>query len=256
MQALTIEQPFISRLAGRHSIWMSVSLHLLPGLLAGAVYYLLAQPIAQLGLPSIVALMAAGVLVTIPFELGVLAWVARQGYPRPLPFKEVIEYRQPIPFWHYLALVPSIFVATGLLFTLLTPVTRFFQTQFGWLPGPMLLNIGLDGSFPRSTLVWVTIFNALLVAIALPIAEELYFRGFLLPRMPERLKGWTPLVHSFLFAAYHTWTPWMIVARTIGLRPFFYVVRRERNIYVGMIVHCLANLVDVITVFIFIAGLS
>jgi len=48
----------------------------------------------------------------------------------------------------------------------------------------------------------------------------------------------------------------MIVARTIGLLPMIYVVQRERNIYVGMIVHCLANLVDVLTVIVFIAGLS
>jgi membrane protease YdiL (CAAX protease family) len=86
--------------------------------------------------------------------------------------------------------------------------------------------------------------------------EELYFRGFLLPRMPEKLKGWSPLANSFLFAIYHTWSPWMIVTRTIALLPLIYVVQRKRNIYVGMIAHCLANLIDVIMMIAFIGGLS
>jgi hypothetical protein len=153
MQTLTNEQPALTRLDSRHSVWMSVGLHVLPGLLTGAVYYLLAEPVARLGYPSIAALMAAGVLVLIPSELGVIAWAARKGYPGPRPFKEMIGYRERLPFWQYLVLGPAILVATGLLFTLLTPVSGFLQRLLGWLPDAMVLNIGLDGGFPRSILV-------------------------------------------------------------------------------------------------------
>lgn len=60
-----------------------------------------------------------------------------------------------------------------------------------------------------------------------------------------------PLLHSFLFAVYHIFTPWMILTRTIGLLPLVYVVRRK-NIYVGIIVHILLNSIDVVTGIIFI----
>ncbi len=256
MQALTIEQPFVSRLAGRHSAWMSIILHLLPGLLAGAIYYLLAQPVARLGLPSIVSLIAAGVLALIPFELGVILLAAMKGGPKPLSFKEMIDYREQIPIWHYIALVPALFLVTGLLFTLLKPVSNFMQTGFSWLPASMVLSLGNDGNYAQSTLIWVTALNLLLIVIVIPVIEELYFRGFLLPRMPEGLKGFAPLANSFLFAAYHVWSPWMLVVRALGLLPMIYIVKREKNIYLGIMVHCLANLVDVITMIVFIAGMQ
>ncbi|HDZ12889.1 MAG TPA: CPBP family intramembrane metalloprotease, partial [Bacteroidetes bacterium] len=62
----------------------------------------------------------------------------------------------------------------------------------------------------------------------------------------SNLKGWTPLIHSALFSLYHIWTPWMFVARTLGVLPLVYIVKRKRNIYLGIIVHCLLNSVDFI----------
>ena len=88
-----------------------------------------------------------------------------------------------------------------------------------------------------------------------PTVEELYFRGYLLPRMPH-LKGWSPLLHSALFALYHTWTPWLAVTRTIFVLPLIYVVQRKKNIYLGVIAHCLINTIDVIVAVIYILGLS
>ena len=75
------------------------------------------------------------------------------------------------------------------------------------------------------------------------MVEELYFRGYLLPRMPLS-DTLAPVLHSALFALYHIWTPWMVVSRTIGVLPLIYVVRSKRNIYVGITAHCLANTLD------------
>jgi hypothetical protein len=88
----------------------------------------------------------------------------------------------------------------------------------------------------------------LFVAFLGPLVEELYFRGYLLPRMNGKLG---PLLHSFLFAAYHVFTPWMIITRTIGLLPLIYAVK-HKNIYVGIIVHILLNTIDVAAGIIFI----
>jgi len=40
-----------------------------------------------------------------------------------------------------------------------------------------------------------------------PLVEELYFRGYLLPRL-HRFGIWAPLINISLFAAYHLWKPW------------------------------------------------
>ena len=66
---------------------------------------------------------------------------------------------------------------------------------------------------------------------------------------------WAPLLHSFLFAFYHIWTPWMLVTRTLGMLPLAYAVQR-RNLYLSIIVHVLINLLDVISGFVFIMGMS
>lgn len=249
-------QTFSSRLATDHPAWLSILLHLLPGLLTGAVYYLLTVPVAQMGLPSIAALIAAGVLVTIPFELGMIAWAARKSPNGPQPLRAMIAFREPIPALQYLAWVPGVLFATALIFSLFNPVTGLLQGLFAWLPETMQLRMGFEGGYSRESLIWLTVFNALLIAIIIPTVEELYFRGFLLPRMPQWGRIWTPLAHSFLFAAYHTWSPWMLIARTLGLLPLIYSVQHKRNLYIGILVHILVNLIDVFTMIAFIARMN
>jgi len=256
LRSIPISKSPISTAVAQHTPGVSIALHLIPGLLTGAVYYLLAPLAARLGLPSITGILIAVILVTIPFEMAVILLEARKLGQPIRSFIKVIAYTEPIPLWRYLVMVPVIFVACGVLFTLLSPVTSFFQSQFAWLPDTMVLNLGQVGGFSKSTLIVITALNALLVGILGPVVEELYFRGFLLPRMPQGLDCWTPLIHSFLFAVYHLWSPWMIVTRTIGVLPLIYIVMRNRNIYLGMIAHCLINLVDVITMVVFITQMS
>ena len=73
-----------------------------------------------------------------------------------------------------------------------------------------------------------------------PIVEELYFRGYLLPRMAQ-FGRWTPLVHAVLFSLYHFWTPWQNVSRIALMVPLTYLVWWKRNIYIGMIAHIALN---------------
>ena len=86
-----------------------------------------------------------------------------------------------------------------------------------------------------------------------PIVEELYFRGFLLPRM-ERFGRWAPLVNVSLFSIYHFWSPWQIVARVLGLGPTVYAVQRTRSVYLGMVVHCTLNIIGVTLVAVMVSS--
>ena len=151
-------------------------------------------------------------------------------------------YRQPVSFWWYLGLVPVLFVALGLIFTVMAPVDAFLHdTLFAWMPLP---DAGLAGGFSRPALLATYAAWLLLGAIAGPIVEELYFRGYLLPRM-NGLKGWAPVAHSLLFSLYHTFTIWQFVTRTVAMLPIIYTARRK-NIYIGMIAHVLINAFSVV----------
>jgi uncharacterized protein len=224
----------------KHSTTQSILFHLLPGILVGGFYFLARQPVARLGYPSVFAQMLAFALVLVPLELGFL-FVQAKKKTGSFNLRDILSYRNSIPGWQYVIWPTLIFLVVGVVFTLLKPVDALLQTRlFYWVPD---INSGLNGQYSRPVLiVTYTLFLIFNVFLA-PIVEELYFRGYLLPRMRGRL---APLFHSFLFAAVHTFTPWMLITRTVGLLPLIYGTTRK-NLYVGMIVHILANSVGFLT---------
>jgi hypothetical protein len=106
-----------------------------------------------------------------------------------------------------------------------------------------------------SATAWTVTLVAFLVVNGLlgPIVEEVYFRGYLLPRM-EWMGRWAPLVNVSLFSLYHFWSPWQLVARILGFGPTVYAVRWKRNVYLGMVVHCSLNTIAVVLVAMTVAG--
>lgn len=141
-------------------------------------------------------------------------------------------------------LVPSVLILTGLLFKALSFTSDFLKTLFSWIPSDLFLNMGLDGDYSKSKLIITYLLFLILMVLIVPTIEEFYFRGYLLPRMPSKLKGWTEFIHSGLFAFYHTWTPWMVIVRTFGVLPLIYAVKKKENIIIGIVAHCLLNSID------------
>jgi CAAX protease family protein len=115
--------------------------------------------------------------------------------------------------------------------------------------------LGLGGGYSRGALIVTFALAALFVTLLESTVEEIYFRGFLLPRM-DHAGRWTVPLHSFLFALYHVWMPWRLVSLAVGMLPLVFAVGRTRNIYVGMIPHMLLNSWDVIVGIAFILALG
>ena len=115
------------------------------------------------------------------------------------------------------------------------------QAWFSWLPEWFaIFDIEQLQRYARPTLL-ITFWVGLIVnGFALPIVEELYFRGYLLSRL-ERFGKWAPLINVSLFSLYHFWTPWQAVSRILWLLPWVYTTWRKQNIYLMMIAHCTAN---------------
>ena len=229
----------------KHRFGESLVYHLLPGLLIGAGYYLSVPVILKAGYPSVTALILSAIVVLIPVELGVLF---QQGKRRNGKYSldGIVLYRQKLPWWQYVLWVAVIFVTSGLIMTFLNPVSVIMEGWFDWLPESLHLGMGISESFERGKLVQTYVLHFIFIVIVAPTVEELYFRGFLLPRMPEKLAWAGPMVHSLLFALYHIWSPWMVLARTAALLPLIYVVRMKRNLYLGIVAHWLINSIDFI----------
>jgi hypothetical protein len=80
----------------QHTIGQSIILHLLPGILIGAFYYAIAQPIRNMGYPSLAAFTLAAIVILIPFELGFLLYQGKKKNGA-LSLEGIVLYRQQIP---------------------------------------------------------------------------------------------------------------------------------------------------------------
>jgi membrane protease YdiL (CAAX protease family) len=220
-------------------------LFLVPGALLTLAYVLLAPVIDAAGFPPIAALLVAIVIVLLPFELGVIVRASRgQG------IRSVMPYRRPIPLRDWLWLVPVLIVAAFVGFGVSMAIEpAIIDSLFGWLPDWFIRPIDPDRVQEYSREAWLLTLAAyfILNGYVGPITEELYFRGYLLPRM-EWMGRWAPLVNVSLFSIYHFWSPWQILGRILGLGPTVYAVRWKQNIYLGMVVHCALNTLGMILV--------
>lgn len=118
----------------QHAIITSIALHLIPGAIMLLFFALVTPLLIRSGLPPVWGLLLGGLVIIIPFELGVLLYVGQQ-HTGKLSLHGSVVYREPLTFGQYLWLIPLVSLASVLLpglVVLLEPLLR--TTFFGWLP--------------------------------------------------------------------------------------------------------------------------
>ena len=233
--------------AQQHTIVQSIVLHLLPGLLFLPVFLLAGKFSDNLGLPKYLAPMLISFgLVIIPFELGYLLYQGKKLHGK-LSLQGVILYRQPIPRWQYLVLgLPMLFWAAFIFLVVAPSIDNFFiERFFSWMPESFFQSTLLNNlnQYSRATLLATGIMVVILIGFVGPAIEELYFRGYLLPRLALQ-GGWAPIVHILLFSLYHFWSPWQNVVSILAMSPLYFAVWKKRNIFLGIIWHVIANVIS------------
>lgn len=216
-------------LAERHSLPLSVTLHLVPGILIVVAYLLIGDPLVKaIGYPTLLGWAIALCLVLVPILAG-LGWLGRQRNGH-FSLHGVLHYTgRPLPRGKLVALVIPLVVWMITVGFALAPVNKFFEKFFTWLPyadngGPTAHLAGYSHSVtPTAMAICLP-----LTGISLPVIEELYFRGFLLPRIAH-LHGWAPVLSTALFSLYYFWSPWIFVSRTIFTFPGFWFAWNARR---------------------------
>lgn len=227
--------------AKQHSFQKSIILHLLPGAVGTIVYILIAPPLMESGYPPMLGILIVAALVILPIELGYLFYQARQ-INETFSLKNIVLYREPLPKWQYIV-IPLGLVIWGFLATGITPLLDnvILNAWFSWLPEWFaIFDLEQFQGYARPALLVTFWVGVIVNGFALPVVEELYFRGYLLPRL-ERFGKWAPLINVSLFSLYHFWTPWQTISRILWLLPWVYTTWRKQNIYLMMIAHCTAN---------------
>src|SRR5215204_5112768 len=237
----------------QHSVLRTIVLHLLPGALILVFFVAIAPILWNIGFPPVMAVYLAFVLV-LPFMLGYLIYQARKN---GTSLGDIVLYRQPVPRGQFIALVVALFVWGIIIYPLFTPVDLSVkESLFAWLPGWLDYTNGFStggARFSTTSLLITLAFGLILDGIAAPVVEEMYFRGYLLPRI-SRVGAWAPLINTVLFSLYHFFSPFGFVSRTIQFLPTVYVAWWKRSIYISMMVHVLGNLAGAVLPLLLILG--
>lgn len=231
-----------------------VFLHLVPGIIFAVFFWIFSWMLVRRGLNAYLALLITIPACLAPIEIGVmLLWSARFTGTRSL--SEAIRYRRKGTVVEYVVLPLLLFLCWGVLSIVLRPITLYLETYLSaWFPvwatqGALINSLTSCPPTQRNiTLVLAVLFSGLVA----PVVEELYFRGFLLPRMAHW--GWAaPIVNALLFAVYHFYFPENVPAIFVVFVPISYVVMLTKNWRIGLIVHIMSNLWSVFTLFSFLS---
>jgi membrane protease YdiL (CAAX protease family) len=228
-------------------IWQSIGLHLMPGALITLFFYLATPMLQKAGFPPMMGILMAILVILIPFELGYLLILSKKTSGR-YSIKEVIGEQQPVVWWQFVLICLGLIFWCGFFFVNMSYVDDYItRTYFSWLPS--VFSFGLTpemaGQYPVWAIKTTVIAGFILNGFAGPIVEELYFRGYLLPRIPAS-KFWAPLINVVLFSLYHFFSPWQNLTRILALVPMVYAVSWKRNIYLSMVTHCTVNTIGMI----------
>ncbi|WP_422773010.1 CPBP family intramembrane glutamic endopeptidase [Plantactinospora sp. WMMC1484] len=225
--------------ADRHSLPLSIALHLVPGALVVGAYLLLAEPFVKaIGYPIFLAWAIALTVVLVPIQFGLL-WLGRKRTGR-LTLRGVLAYLdRPISRGKIIALVAGLIVWMTVVSLSLTPLDNLiFDNFFTWIPfegAGGSATAYIDG-YPRPMLVTTMLICLPLTGFTLPLIEEYYFRGFLLPRIAH-LRWGAPVLNTVLFSVYHFWAPWTVLSKIIFLFPGVWLVWRKQDLRVSIGMH-------------------
>jgi len=229
-------------------------LSVIPGIVITAVFMILTPIVRNLGYPPLLAFLIAVLLAGIPIELGYMLYLGKKENGR-MSLNGIVLFREGIPLWQYFVIIPVSFIVTYGLIVILLPVeSAIFGNLITWLPVWMFMDAAEQYSaYDQSALVVIFTLAVALRGIAIPIVEELYFRGFLLPRL-SRFKWWAPVLGGLFFALYHIWQPMAFITVFVTGVILGIIVQWKRNVYLGIFMHMLANMFSAVMALMLVLG--
>jgi len=217
--------------------------HFYPGLVILIFYILFSTFLIDRGFPGIAGLLMVELLILPPVMLLHLAFHGHRLNGQ-FSFRNVIGFTSRLSAKQYITWSLIGIVACFLIYIPLYPAGLYMrEAVFDWLP-EWYFNPTF-GSSDVSLITSIFLAGILIDGIIGPVMEELFFRGYLLPRMAS-LKQWAPLFNGLLFGLYHFWQPHNYLG-IIGVGIVIsYVVWKKQNVFLGIIIHCTLNILGAV----------
>jgi len=236
MKVSTANQPF-----HQHALGRSFLLHIAPGVLVTIAFLVLKPMFDSTGYPPLLAFLLAVLLVDIPFMFGIMLNEGKKLNGR-YSLSGIVLYREKVSWKTFALVFVGAFVIMYLLIMLATPLSAVLtESAFSWLPKWFFLDEAAQyEGYAKNILVLVFTLQLLITGIFLPWVEELYFRGYLMPRI-SRYDKWAPLIGGFFFGLYHVWQLFGFVGVFLLGAGLGYVVWWKKDIRLSIGLHIFAN---------------
>ena len=225
----------------QHTFGKSFLLHITPGILVTVAFLVLKPMLDSIGYPPLLAFLLAILLIDIPFMLGVMLNEGKK-LNRRYSLSGIVLYREKLSWKTFSLVFVAAFVVMYLLIMLATPLSAVLtESAFSWLPKWFFLDDAAQyAGYAKNILVFVFTLQLLITGIVLPWVEELYFRGYLLPRI-SRYGGRAPLISGLMFGLYHGWQLYGWVGVSLLGVGLGYVVWWKKDIRLSIGLHVFAN---------------
>ncbi len=225
--------------------------HFYAGILITAFYIWLSPHVIAAGLPGLSVLLMAELFVLTPVVGGHLLWLGRRVNGR-YSLKNIVLFRRSMPWKQFTLWVLGGMVVSVIIYIPLYPLGLHLRaTIFSWLPewyfNP---SFGTDNT---QLIAQMFLLAILIDGFVGPIVEELFFRGYLLPRMAY-LKSWAPILNGVMFGLYHFWQPHNLIAVCAMGVILSWIVWKTKNVYLGIAIHCAMNVLGAIGGYLAVSG--
>jgi uncharacterized protein len=229
--------------APQYSIVKAIGLHLMPGLVQVAIFALLAPVVMHGGLPSGFAFIFVNIFIGIPLMLGFLFYQGKRRSGKA-SLSGIVKNLNPMPLWQYLLFFVLLFGFAFVVLFATSPINSYLEeTVFAWLPAffhsSQTMASGAAAA-PKSVLLVMLLLQLATDGFALPVVEEMYYRGHLMPGV-SYLGAGAPVFSAFFFALNHFWQPYNYLLIFLIVLAQAFVVWRKKNIYIAMLTHCAGN---------------
>ncbi len=228
-------------LPAQHTLLQSFLLHVLPGALATITFIVIKPKLDPLGYPPLLAFLLAILLIDVPIMLVVLFYEGKK-LNGEYSLSGIVTYCEKTPWGVFALIFIGAFILVFVLITLITPINTFVTEKlFSGLPKWIYLEEQSQYLvYAKNLLILTFTFQLVLTGIVLPWLEELYFRGYLLPRI-SRYGLWTPWISGLFFGLYHVWQPFGFLTVFVLGVVLSFITRWKRDLRLSISLHVFAN---------------
>lgn len=214
-------------------------LQLAPGVVSLFVFGIVAWMYGGWGLPSIMALGTSILIADVPVSWWIMVRLVRRETGGRFSLKDAFPWRKSIPWWQYLVIgVPVVLLSIAIIFAGVGVGEEIREALFGWVPDWFVIGVDPEmfAGMSRGALIAMLFLSIFAMTGLGGVTQELYSRGFLLPRTAH-LGSKAPALNALWFALVHTASPWGWPGFFLLALPWAYLVWWKRSIKIGLFAH-------------------